>query len=214
MKDGTVILLLHQVDDSMSGVIHFPRKNNQIATLKNETEVLQFFKQNFPELGQMMSQSQATEFLERPIASTLTISCSYYHYSDRALLIGDAAHAVSPSLGQGCNSALEDVSIFNRLLDEYADDLKQALEQFTHRRLNDAHAIVELSNNTLPFSNSLYIQFLIRQYFAKILHRLFPQRFLPPLMEALYNSSITYTEIWHAYQNWCSKVKRINVAQK
>jgi kynurenine 3-monooxygenase len=214
MKDGTVILLLHQVDGSMNGVIHFPRKNNQIAALKNETEVLEFFQQNFPELGQMMSRSQAAEFLERPISSTLTICCSYYHYADSVLLIGDAAHAVSPSLGQGCNSALEDVFIFNQLLDEYADDLKQALEQFTNRRLADAHAVVELSNNTLPFSNSLYIQFLIREYFAKILNRLFPKRFLPPLFEALYQSSITYTEILHAYQNWCSKVKRINVAQK
>jgi hypothetical protein len=33
--------------------------------------------------------------------------------------MGDAAHAVSPSLGQGCNAALEDVVIFDQLLDEY-----------------------------------------------------------------------------------------------
>ena len=95
LDDGTVILLLNQLDGKMSGVIHFPRGNNRIASLKNEAEVLQFFQQNFPEVGQLMPKSEAAAFLKRPIATTLTIRCSHYHYADSALLIGDAAHAVS-----------------------------------------------------------------------------------------------------------------------
>ena len=206
--DGAVILLLHQLDGKMSGVIHFPRGNKQIAKLENEAEVLQFFQQNFPEVGQLMPKSEAAAFLKRPVANILTICCSYYHYADSALLIGDAAHAVSPALGQGCNSALEDVVILNQLLDEYADNLMLVLEQFTSCRLADAHAVVELSNNTLPLSNSLFIEFVMRERFAKVLHQFFPKRFLPPLFDALYESSISYREILHSYQNWCAKVKR------
>ena len=208
LEDGAVILLLHQLDGKMSGVIHFPRGNKQIAKLENEAEVLQFFQQNFPEVGQLMPKSEAAAFLKRPIANILTICCSYYHYADSALLIGDAAHAVSPALGQGCNSALEDVVFLNQLLDEYADNLTLVLEQFTSCRLADAHAVVELSNNTFPLSNSLFIEFLVRERLAKLLHQFFPKRFLPPLFEALSESSISYREILHSYQNWCAKVRR------
>lgn len=208
LNDNTSIILLHQFDYTMSGVIRFPRDNNRVATLKSEKEVVEFFQHNFPEVGQLMPKSEAAAFLNRPIATTLTIRCSHYHYADSVLLMGDAAHAVSPALGQGCNSALEDVAILNQLLDEYADDLVLALEQFTIRRLADAHAVVELSDSTFPWSKSLFIEFILRQRLAKILYRFFPRRFFPPLFEALYDSSISYAEILQVYKNWCEKVKK------
>lgn len=208
LEDGTVVLLLHQFDGSMAGVIHFPRENNQIVRLKSQAEVKQFFLEKFPSLGQLMPESEVAAFLKRPVATTLTIRCNRYHHRNSALLIGDAAHAVSPSLGQGCNCALEDVTVLDRLLDEYADDLSLVLKQFTKRRLVDTHAIIELSNHTLPFSQSLFVQLIVRQRLAKLLHRLFPKRFLPPLFEALHESSIPYADILYKYQSWCNKVKK------
>ena len=208
LDDGTVILLLHQHDGSMAGVIHFPRDSDRIASLKSEAEVKQFFEQNFPQVAQLMSEVDVSAFFNRPVATTLTIRCNRYHYQNSALLIGDAAHAVSPSLGQGCNSALEDVTILDRLLDEYGDDLNLVLEQFTKRRLADAHAIVELSKHALPFSRSLFIELILRQRMAKFLHRFFPQRFFPPLFDALNDSSISYADIFQQYQGWCNKVEK------
>lgn len=43
------------------------------------------------------------------------VRCSQLH-GPQVLVIGDAAHAVSPSLGQGCNAALEDVTVIKQLL--------------------------------------------------------------------------------------------------
>ena len=208
LEDGTVVLLLHQSDGSMAGVIHFPRDNNQIVGLSSENKVKQFFLEQFPEVGQLMPESEVAAFLKRPVATTLTIRCNRYHYSNSALLIGDAAHAVSPSLGQGCNSALEDVTVLDRLLDEYTDDLSIVLKQFTRCRLADTHAVVELSNYTLPFNRSLFVQLIVRQRLAKLLHRFFPQKFLPPLFEALHESSIPYANILREYRGWCNKVKK------
>ena len=62
------------------------------------------------------------------------------------LLIGDAAHAVSPSIGQGCNAALQDVQVFTQVLAQYQDDWAQALPAFTSQRLPDVHALRELSD--------------------------------------------------------------------
>mmetsp|Transcript_13708 Transcript_13708/g.29448 ORF Transcript_13708/g.29448 Transcript_13708/m.29448 type:complete len:647 (+) Transcript_13708:128-2068(+) len=47
------------------------------------------------------------------------VRCSQLH-GPRVILLGDAAHAVSPSLGQGCNASLEDVTVLQQLLDELA----------------------------------------------------------------------------------------------
>ena len=38
------------------------------------------------------------------------VRCSQLH-GPRVVVVGDAAHAVSPSMGQGCNSALEDITV-------------------------------------------------------------------------------------------------------
>lgn len=76
INDGTFVVLLHQLDGSMSGVILFPRQHNQITNLSTPDEVQQFFDQHFPEVGQRMPASEAEAFLKRPSSRILTIRCS------------------------------------------------------------------------------------------------------------------------------------------
>ena len=210
MEEGTTMLMLHQIDRTMSGVIYFPRQKNQVTNLSNIEDVLKFFQQKFPEIGQSMTETEAAEFLARPVSSVLTIRCNRYHQGDSVLLIGDAAHAVSPSLGQGCNSALEDVTIFDNLLDEYSDNIASAVEQFTLRRQADAYALVELSDNAFPTSKGLFIQFLLRESIAKTLHKLFPQRFPPSMFQLISETAIPYSEILQLHKGWVAKVKQAN----
>jgi kynurenine 3-monooxygenase len=209
-QDGIVLLLLHQVDGSMSGAIYFPRHNTQVTRLETPAAVLQFFNEYFPQIGQLMSHSEAEAFLKRSVASVLTIRCNRYHYGDRVLILGDAAHATSPSLGQGCNAALEDAAIFDKLLDEFEDDWTSALAQFTARRKADGHALVELSDNSIPTSSKLFIEFVLRARLSRILHRFFPDRFAPSLFELVTESSVPYSEILDRYRGWIAKVKKSN----
>jgi kynurenine 3-monooxygenase len=206
--DGTFVVLLHQPDGSMSGVILFPRQNKQVTELSTPAAVQQFFSDRFPEVGQMMPRSEAEAFLARSPSRILTIRCNRYHHGESVLIIGDAAHSVSPSIGQGCNAALEDVAIFDKLLDEYADDWAQAIAQFTLRRKADAHALVELGDYSFPSSYQLFIEFVLREQLAKTLHQLFPNRFAPSLSELVFESSAPYSEILDAYQGWIAKVKK------
>jgi kynurenine 3-monooxygenase len=81
------------------------------------------------------------------------------------LIIGDAAHAIAPSFGQGCNAALEDAFILNNLLDEYSDNLALVLEQFSLRRKDDADAIASISEVGFPSSKKLLLQFIMRERF-------------------------------------------------
>jgi kynurenine 3-monooxygenase len=122
-----------------------------------------------------MPESEAEAFFARPISTVLTVRCNRYHHSNSVLLIGDAAHAVSPSIGQGCNAALEDVVMFNNLLDEYSDNLAVALEQFTVRHKPDAYALVELGDNAFPLSTALFIEFILREVLPKFCTKNFPR---------------------------------------
>jgi kynurenine 3-monooxygenase len=207
-QDGTVLLLVPQPGGTLSGLIHFLQSQNPIANLSTPEQILQFFKTQFPELGAIMPLSEAAEFLERPLSRVLTIRCNQYHANDSILILGDAAHAVSPALGQGCNASLEDVFVLHQLLNEFEDDLPQAIAQFTQRRKADAYALAELSDYAFPSSSKLFVEFLIREQVSKRLHQLFPNRFLPSLSQMLFETSASYSEILQAYQGWITKVKR------
>lgn len=210
IANGTFVVLLHQLDGGMSGVILFPRQNNQVTSLTTPDAVLHFFRQHFPEVGQRMTETEVEEFLNRPAARILTIRCSHYHYRENVLLIGDAAHSVSPSIGQGCNAALEDVAIVDHLLDDCADDMAMAIAQFTRCRKVDAHALVELGDYSFPSAPNLFIEFILREQLAKGLHYLFPQRFPPSLADLVFETSVPYSEILHTYKGWITKVKKSN----
>ncbi|QLE58418.1 NAD(P)/FAD-dependent oxidoreductase [Nostoc sp. TCL26-01] len=207
--DGTTILLVYQLDASMSGVVLFPHDKNSITELTTQAAVRDYFQHNFPEIGQIMPDAEAEEFAKRTAARVLTIRCDRYHQNDSVLLMGDAAHAVSPSLGQGCNAALEDVLIFQQILDEYHDNLALALAQFTIRRQADAHALVELSNYGVPTSRKLFLELLLRNSLSKFLHPIWPRFFLPSLFELTAENKLSYSAIFDLYQDWIAKVKRV-----
>ncbi|MBW4581716.1 MAG: FAD-dependent monooxygenase [Tildeniella nuda ZEHNDER 1965/U140] len=209
-SDGMFVVLLHQFDGSMSGVILFPPQNNPVAALTTPEAVLQFFRDRFPEVGQRMTAAEAETFLKRSPSRILTTRCSRYHHGDSVLIIGDAAHSVSASIGQGCNAALEDVTIIDRLLDEFDDNWAVAIAQFTDRRKADAHALVELGDYAFPSSSKLFIEFVLREQLAKTLHQLFPDRVAPSLSELLFESSVSYAEILQSYKGWIAKVKKSN----
>ena len=174
-------------------------------------EVWQFFRDRFPEIAELLSESEAEAFLHRPISTISTIRCNRYHHGDSVLLIGDAAHASSPSLGQGCNAAFEDVAFFNELLDKYSDDISEAIKQFTLRRKPDAHALVELSDYAFPLSSKLMsFEFLIKLRIAQIMHQLFPKFFSPSFLQLISETTVPYSEILNSYKGWVSRVKQAN----
>jgi 2-polyprenyl-6-methoxyphenol hydroxylase-like FAD-dependent oxidoreductase len=65
-------------------------------------------------------------------------------YRGRALLIGDAAHAATPHLGQGAAMAVEDAVVLGEELAQ-AVPLERALQVFMQRRFARARAIGEAS---------------------------------------------------------------------
>ncbi|GBF90974.1 hypothetical protein Rsub_03829 [Raphidocelis subcapitata] len=78
-----------------------------------------------------------------PSSFSKLIACSALH-GPRAVLVGDAGHAMTSALGQGCNTALESASVLASQLDATAGDLDKLPAAFTAARLPDAAAVQKL----------------------------------------------------------------------
>jgi 2-polyprenyl-6-methoxyphenol hydroxylase-like FAD-dependent oxidoreductase len=64
---------------------------------------------------------------------------------NRILLIGDAAHATTPNLGQGACMAMEDAFVVAEEMKKQPDNIVNAFKQFEHRRVSHVNYIVNTS---------------------------------------------------------------------
>ncbi len=209
LEDTTRIIGIPQQENTLSCNVIFNAKKNQVLGLSSKEELLQFFEKNFPQISKLIPSEEAEAFLKRPVSDVLTVRCNRYHEGDSALIIGDAAHAISPSMGQGCNSALEDVVILDKLLDEYSENWAEVLPQFTLRRLPDAHAVQEISSYSMPLSKRLFTEFMVRRQIDRIINKIFPQ-YRSPFLFNLSDTTIPYSEMLKSMRNWISRVKKSN----
>ena len=66
-------------------------------------------------------------------------------FKNRVVIIGDAAHATIPQLGQGASLAIEDAVVLAELL-KTNDPVDQVLERFMQRRFERCKMVVDSSN--------------------------------------------------------------------
>ncbi|MCT7971784.1 FAD-dependent oxidoreductase [Laspinema olomoucense] len=208
LDNNTRLLLVPQPGDRLQGTLIFNAENNPLEGFSTPEQVWELFQEKFPLCGELMTMADADTLWKRQVARILTVRCDRFHEGDSILLMGDAAHAVSPSIGQGCNSALEDVLILDKLLDRYRDDWRQVLPQFSEQRVPDAHAVQDLSDYSFPRNKRLIFEFFLRLQVGRLLHRWFPQRMKPFVFDLVLDSDVSYSEVLRLNQGWINKVKR------
>jgi len=86
---------------------------------------------------------------------------SWSSKSNRVVILGDAAHAIPPTTGQGVNQAFEDIYVFALLLGKQAEELDwdQAIKLWQSYRVERVDRLLELTrklnNNRLPLSEQM-----------------------------------------------------------
>jgi kynurenine 3-monooxygenase len=102
-------------------------------------------------------------------------------YQHKAILIGDAAHAVVPFYGQGMNAGFEDCVVLDALLDEYSGNWPGLLDAYQRSRKPDADAIAELAlQNFVEMRDKVADPgFLLRKKIEAHLHRQHPGLWTP-----------------------------------
>lgn len=77
---------------------------------------------------------------------TAMVHCNRYHNTEtRVVIMGDAAHATSPSIGMGMNTALRDAQVFVELLDAHKDNLDLVLPAFSEARVKEGNSLTDLA---------------------------------------------------------------------
>ena len=101
------------------------------------------FARDFPDALPLMPELRA-DYEANPVGMLGTLYLDSWHLDGRAVLIGDAAHAMVPFHGQGMNCAFEDcVALADQLADHVS--LADAFAAFEAQRKPDAAAIQQMA---------------------------------------------------------------------
>jgi kynurenine 3-monooxygenase len=147
-----MLIALPNQDGSFTCTLFLPHKGPQsFEELGQPEHVRALFGEQFPDVVPLITDLERT-FFENPTGRMVTIKCDAWHYRDRALLLGDAAHAIVPFFGQGMNCGFEDCSVLDELLSGGGAGSPQAtglteplFSAFERQRKTNADAIADLA---------------------------------------------------------------------
>lgn len=153
----------------------------------------------------------AEVFINQRPTSSMKVYCSKFHDAGgKAVLIGDAAHAMSNALGQGCNSSLQDVVTLSQCLHE-VEDLTKALERYTEKQTREDHAAAYLSEFAFPQAKWVLPFFYLGNIAQPALGKVLPPSILAPPIQSLCSETLTpYSEIVRIHKRWLSFVEITN----
>ncbi|MGH8212732.1 MAG: FAD-dependent oxidoreductase [Rhodanobacteraceae bacterium] len=114
------------------------------ATLPDVNAARAFFEQEFPDALEMMPTFDE-DWSAHPVGQLATLYLDSWHLDGRALLMGDAAHAIVPFHGQGMNAGFEDAVELADLLRAQPDHPASVFTQFQRERKPNADAIAALA---------------------------------------------------------------------
>ena len=179
---GTFMLIaLPNIDGTFGCILFLPFEGeNSFAELDTEAKLHAFFRAQFPDALELMP-DLSRNFFSNPTGAMVTIKCSPWHVDGKALLLGDAAHAIVPFFGQGMNCAFEDCTYFLELLDRLGPDWPQLFAEFEKSRKGDTDAIADLAiENFVEMRDRVADpRFLFRKKVELALEKKYPGTFIP-----------------------------------
>ena len=123
------------------------------GTVMSAEKALQYIREalvDYPGYMQTMLQQLRPEYLIQNDLCDLE-PLNVWHRG-RAVLLGDAAHATTPNVGQGAGQAIEDAWVLAQCLAANGN-YKQAFETYQQRRMERARKIVKLSWQIAKLTN-------------------------------------------------------------
>ena len=149
------------------------------ATVRDGNEARALFERDFADALPLIPRLEH-DFEHNPPGLLATLYLDRWSLDDRAVLLGDAAHAMVPFHGQGMNCAFEDCVALARHLDATADRA-QAFAGFQAERLPNARAIQQMAlENYLEMRDRVDDDdYLLQRALERTLAERHPDRFVP-----------------------------------
>jgi kynurenine 3-monooxygenase len=180
-RGGFMMIALPNADGSYTCTCFWRMEGaNSFAALRTEADVMRYFGEVFPDAVPLMP-TLAKDYFRNPSSALVTIRCRPWHYRDRVVLLGDAAHAVVPFYGQGANAAFEDCVVLDECLRAQPNDLEAAFVAYERARKENTDALANLAvENFYEMRDKVNSRlFHWRKSLEKTLHHVFPTWFVP-----------------------------------
>lgn len=125
-----------------------------LSETSNKTAVVEALQIAFPH-WEALSTEMADQLIRQPRpGKASSIICNTYHWKDKAVLVGDAAHATGGVSGQGVNSALMDclalAECLKRVQPGCEEGLADALLTYSVKQMPEGKALYDLSFGPKP----------------------------------------------------------------
>jgi len=180
-RGNYMLIALPNLDGTFACILFLPFEGkDSFEQLSTRETVLEFFQSRFPDAVSRMP-NLIDNFFANPVGSMVTIRCSPWHAEGKALLLGDAAHAIVPFFGQGINCGFEDCTHLLQLLDQHGADWMRVFSEFEHARKENTDAIADLAiENFIEMRDRVADpSFLFRKKAELVLQEKYPERFVP-----------------------------------
>ena len=140
-----MIIALPNTDKSFTCTLFMKTKGNQsFQSIKDKNDLYSFFETNFVDLIDLIDNFE-NEFFNNPTGKLVGLKVPNWSYEDKALVIGDAAHATVPFYGQGMNAAFEDCYILSKIINENKRfDWGEIFDFFSKKRKIDADLLLKI----------------------------------------------------------------------
>ncbi|HTO14737.1 MAG TPA: FAD-dependent monooxygenase [Edaphocola sp.] len=157
--------------------------------LEEAISLVELFKEFHPDILKIIEATAKEDIIYNEIADLEPIT---QWYKSKACLLGDAAHATTPNMGQGACQAVEDAYTLATLFQQ-EKSIEAIFSQFEQIRIKKAHFIVNTSwslGKVAQYENAFAI--FLRNIFLKMLPNFFKKRQLNKVFNIDYITERAY----------------------
>ncbi len=215
-RGGFMMIALPNPDHSFTCTLFLARESGSsdqpaFADLGEPAAMRAFLEQYFPDaVDQMPDLDQ--DLARNPVSSLATLYVDRWQLDDRAVLIGDASHAIVPFHGQGMNAAFEDViALADQLLADDAPSVTDRLARFVAERKPSADAIAAMAlDNYLEMRDRVRDpKFALQRELAFALEQRLGEDFIPRYQMVMFHPEISYAEAFRRGQRQQALLERL-----
>ena len=179
-RGNYMCIALPNSEGSFTVTLFLPNAGNpSFETILTSEDAQELFARDFADALPLIPELQK-DFAINPTGMLGTLYLDRWHLDSRALLIGDAAHAIVPFHGQGMNCGFEDAVELAELMENDAG-VESVFAEFEKRRKPNADAIAEMAlENYVEMRDSVAdAHFLLMRALERLLAARHPTRFVP-----------------------------------
>lgn len=193
-RGGYMLIALPNPDMSFTATLFLPHEGPvSFASQSDPATTRDWFARDFADALALIPDFEQ-QYRDHPVGVLGTLRCPRWHRGDRALLIGDAAHAIVPFHGQGMNCAFEDCVELLDLIEartrQGAVDWQRLFADFEAARRPNAHAIAEMAlENYIEMRDSVADPgYQLRRQLELALAQRLPGHFIPRYSMVMFTS--------------------------